>query len=104
VARFDVYPTPFAEERRSSPYWLDLQADHLSHLQTRLIVPLRRATAAAMPMADLNPQLDVDGTAVFLDCANIASFPKALLRRPVANLKDQRFLIEDALDFVFTGL
>jgi toxin CcdB len=104
MARFDVYTTPFADERRAVPYWLDIQADHLSHLVTRVIVPLRRASAARPPMPDLNPQFEVDGVAVYLDTANVAGFPKALLKRPLANLRAERLAIEDAIDFLFTGL
>ena len=104
MARFDVHSTPFADEKRHTPYWLDVQSEHLAHLATRVIVPLRRRTAKSLPAADLNPILDIDGTSVFADVANIASFPKALLKRPVSNLRNQRLAIEDALDFLFTGL
>ena len=104
MPRFDVYATPFADERRHTPFWLDVQADHLSALETRVIVPLRRPSAASRPKRDLNPTLEVDGLAVYADVANIAAFPRVLLKRPVANLRAERLAVEDALDFLFTGL
>ncbi len=103
MPRFDVYPTPFPDEKRHTPYWLDVQADHLDGLATRVVVPLRKVTAGGPLKQRLNPELDVDGTTVFVDTANIASYPVSLLRHPVANLRSERLSIENALDFLFTG-
>ena len=103
MARFDVYPTPFADERKHSPFWLDVQADHLSALATRVILPLRRVSAREPVKQRLNPEFHIDGAHVFADTANIGTFPLALLRRPVATLRQDRLVIEDALDFLFTG-
>lgn len=104
MPRFDVYATPFADERRHTPFWLDIQTDHLAHLATRVIVPLRKRTASALPSTDLNPEFEVAGTSVYADTANIASFPMVLLKQPVANLREQCLALEDALDFLFTSL
>ena len=103
MARYDVYPTPFLDERRHTPYWLDVQADHLQALATRVIVPLRRIDAKTQRKDRLNPELKIDGHAVFADTANIAAFPMALLRRPVANVRPQRLDIDNALDTLFAG-
>ena len=35
MARFDVYQNPIAEQRRTVPYWLDIQSDFVESLQTR---------------------------------------------------------------------
>ncbi len=104
MARFDIHPTPWADERKHTPFWLDVQADHLQSLATRVIVPLRRLSPREPVKGGLNPVFEIDGTPVYADTANIGSFPKALLRRPVASLRHERLAIEDALDFLFTGL
>ena len=50
MARFDVHANP------SGPgYLLDCQADLLSHLTTRFVVPLLPLDAAPKPAARLNP-------------------------------------------------
>jgi toxin CcdB len=103
MARFDVYPTPFADERKHTPFWLDVQADHLHALGTRVVVPMRRMSAKQLVKQRLNPEFDIEGTRVFADTANIGTYPLALLRRPVASLRQERMTIEDALDFLFTG-
>jgi toxin CcdB len=103
MARLDVYPTPFADERGHTPYWLDVQADHLQALGTRVIVPLRRLVPQQPVKQRLNPEFDIEGTRVYADSANIGTFPLALLRRPVTTLRAERLAIDDALDFLFSG-
>ena len=103
MARFDVYPTPFLDERGHTPFWLDVQADYLGSLATRVVVPLRRNAADSKPQQRLNPEFQVEGQAVFADMANIASYPLALLRRPLTNLRQERMDIDNALDFLLTG-
>ena len=103
MARFDVYPTPILEECSHTPYWLDVQADYLATLGTRVVVPLRRMMPGSPIQQRLNPELQVDGQPVFADMANLASYPLALLRRPMVNLRDERMAIDNALDFLLTG-
>lgn len=103
MARFDVYPTALADERKHTPFWLDVQADHLDALGTRVIVPLRRVGRDRLLKQRLNPSFWVEGIEVFADVANIATFPTAQLRRPVASLRHERLFIDDAIDFLFTG-
>lgn len=102
MARFDVYRSPIEDERQHTPFWLDVQADHLGQLATRVVVPLCRLDSAR-PFERLNPIVVVDGVTVFADTANLGTFPKQWLRDPVASLREQRFAIEDALDFLLTG-
>ncbi len=102
MARFDVYRSPLEEEQEHTPFWLDVQADHLSQLATRVVVPLCRL-GNGQPFERLNPLLVVDGVSVFADTANLGTFPRQWLRQPVASLREQRFVIENALDFLLTG-
>ena len=103
MARFDVHPTPFADDKRHTPYWLDVQADHLDQLSTRVVIPLRRLAAGVPVKQRLNPEFRVGDVTVFADTANIATYPLALLRHPVASLRSERLAVENALDFLFTG-
>lgn len=49
MARYDVYPNP------DGGYILDVQADLLDDLTTRVVVPLMMATLAPSPAKRLNP-------------------------------------------------
>ncbi|MBN8503390.1 MAG: CcdB family protein [Burkholderiales bacterium] len=102
MARFDVYRSPIDEERVHTPYWLDVQADHLSQLATRVVVPLRRVDTAR-PSDRLNPVFEVAGDTVFADTANLGTFPRQWLRAPLTSLREQQFAIVNAIDFLFTG-
>ena len=41
MARFDVYPHPDAVLRKKTPYLLDVQNNPISHIASRVVVPLR---------------------------------------------------------------
>ena len=103
MARFDVYATPFADERKHTPFWLDVQADHLQALATRVIVPIRRMSAKESVKQRLNPEFTVEGIRVYADTANLGTFPVSLLRRPIASLRHELLTISDALDFLLSG-
>ncbi|RYF33171.1 MAG: plasmid maintenance protein CcdB [Comamonadaceae bacterium] len=101
MARFDVYRHPDAALRKRTPYLLDVQNDHINGLETRVVVPIRAARQFGLPMRDLNPLLEVDGTQAVLDAAALAAFPASDLRNPVANLRAQADVIVNALDTLF---
>jgi toxin CcdB len=101
VPRFAVYPNPLPAERRATPYFVDVQNDYIDHLDTRVVIPLRKEAAFGPRARDLNPLLEVLGEPVVLDAAAIGAVPRAELRRPVADLHDARDRIQDALDALF---
>ena len=103
MARFDVYATPFADERKHTPFWLDVQADHLQALATSVIVPMRRMSAKESVKQRLNPEFTAEGIRVYADTANLGTFPVSLLRRPIASLRHELLTISDALDFLLSG-
>lgn len=104
MARFDVYANPIAEQRREVPYWIDVQADYLHALSTRVVVPLRRVRPTSKYAERLNPVFTVESAKVFLDTANIATFPAHRLSKRVTSLTAHRFDIDNALDFLFQGI
>ena len=104
MARYDVYRNPRKESVRQVPYLLDVQSDFLEDLDTRVIVPLRVATAVPRPVTRLNPMLRVDGIALVMDTPQLAGYPRAALKPPVANLGASAFDIQNALDFLFAGI
>jgi toxin CcdB len=104
MPRLDVFTNPIAEQRREVPYCIDVQADALRALGTRVVIPLRRARSGSTLAERLNPLFEVEQTKVFLDTANIATFPAHRLTKRVGSLADHRFDVDNALDFLFQGL
>jgi toxin CcdB len=97
MARFDVYPGA-----RGKGYLLDCQADVLSHLETRVVVPL--LPAAGLPAATrLNPVFEVRGTRVVMGTQLIFAIPADRLESKTASLADHHPAIMNALDMLLTG-
>jgi toxin CcdB len=101
VPRFAVYSNPVPAERRAAPYFVDVQNDYIDHLDTRVVIPLRKEASFGPRARDLNPLLQVMGEPVVLDTAAIGAVPRAELHRPVADLRDAREPIQNALDTLF---
>lgn len=103
MAQFDVFENPNAETNQAIPFLLDIQADLLDTLATRVVVPLVAASAMGKAIKHLNPQFMVKQTTVFLSTAELAGVPVRSLGDKVGSLKNQRHEIISALDFLFTG-
>ena len=103
MAQFDVYQNPNEETNQTVPYLLDLQADLLDNLATRVVVPLLAATLIGKAVKHLNPRFKIKGKAVFMSTAELAGVPRSALGEKVASLREQRNEILAELDFLFTG-
>ena len=101
MARFDVYANPEASERKLTPYFMDLQNNHIDHLATRVVVPLRREAAFGPRARNLNPLFAVGSDNVVMDTAALGAVPGSELRKPVAHLGVHRAEVQEALDTLF---
>jgi toxin CcdB len=100
MPRFDVYPMP---GKGRAGYVVDVQADLLSHLATRVVVPLLPLAGAPPPIADLNPVVEIEGIPLVLAVQALAAIPLRELKRPVASLADRQDQVTRALDTLLTG-
>ena len=82
---------------------MDVQADLLDRLNTRVVVPLLPIDEAPMPAGSLNPVFEVKGEQVVMATQFLASIPRAILKEPAADLADRFVEIGNALDMVFQG-
>jgi toxin CcdB len=98
MPRFTVYRNPDSEG-----YLLDVQANILDHLNTRVVVPLLPLPSAPKPAKTLNPVFDVMGTSVVMVTQFMAAVPISLLKSPESSLEFSRNEITAALDFVLQG-
>jgi toxin CcdB len=97
MARFDVYENP------SGGYLLDLQADLLDGLNTRIVAPMMAEAEAPLPARRLNPIFEIAGERVVMVTQFMAAVSSTELRRPVATLASERDVIMNALDMIFSG-
>lgn len=99
MARFDIY-----EHTSRVPFLLDLQADLLTDLKTRAVVPLLPyAQARKQEMSRLMPVLTVRGKRCVMMTQDISSVKVSELGKLVENIEPQRRAIIDAVDFLFQG-
>lgn len=104
MAQFDVFLNTNPDTRAAIPYLLDVQADLLDSLATRVVVPL--FTAAEMPLAakNLNPQFTIQDVSVVMSTAELAGVSKRSLGEKVQSLSNNRDEIIAAIDLLFTGI
>lgn len=96
MARFDVY-------RIAGGLVVDVQANLLSGLRTRVVVPLIPLHAAPQPAGRLNPVLDLNGELFALQPQFVTAVDRNELSQPVDNILRHYDRIVAALDMVFLG-
>jgi toxin CcdB len=104
MAQFDVYLNPNSSTRQAIPYLLDIQADLLDMLATRVVVPLVRAEIMGLSASTLNPKFTIADTVVVMSSAELAGVAHRSFGEKVVSLKAQRDEIIAALDLLFTGI
>ena len=103
MAQFDVYANPNPATNQTIPYVLDIQADLLSNLTTRVVIPLYTVSAMGKAAKHLNLQFSVKRTAVVMSTAELAGVAVSSLGNKVGSLKEHRNEIIAAIDFLVTG-
>jgi toxin CcdB len=104
MAQFDVYLNANRDTCAAIPYLLDVQADLLDRLVTRVVVPLFAASEMPLVAKQLNPQFQINGVSVVMSTAELAGVPTRSLGEKVLSLKSNRTEIITALDLLFTGI
>lgn len=83
---------------------LDCQADSLSHLNTRLMVPLWPQDRAPLPIRRLNPIFHVNGESLMMVTQFAAALPISEIGPAVQSLAEHDMTIMAALDMLLTGI
>jgi len=104
MAQFDLYRNPNPETNIFIPYLLDVQADLLDVLATRVVAPLHTLESISKPLRHLNPVLEINGEKFVLSTAELAAVSVGVLGEPAGNVRSDRDEIIAALDFLFTGI
>ncbi len=99
MAQFDVY-----RYSEAVPFVVDIQADLLSGLKTRTVIPLlAQAQAKQEQLPKLKPIIKVKGKNYVLMTTDIGTLRNSELKEPLDNVTNQRQTIVDAIDFLFQG-
>lgn len=98
MAKYDVY-----SGSESDTLLLDVQADLLDALNTRVVIPLIAISKAPLPAKRLNPVFMIDGNEFVMVTQFMAAVPKSILRDPQASMKDKFEEITTAIDMLIQG-
>jgi len=98
MPRFDVYSGLGV----GNGYVVDVQANLLDDLATRVVIPLLPRGAGKV-VQDLNPVVRVDDADYVVMTQELAAVPRSALRRKVGSLADRRDEITRALDVLLVG-
>jgi len=98
MARFDVYAI-----RDGAGFLLDVQADLITRLNTRVVVPLLPLNAAPTAADRLNPIFEVQGARVYMATQFMAAVPHTELAIHIASLDRESDAIFSAIDFLHHG-
>ena len=102
MAQFDLFKNV---RRGAYPLLLDVQADVLARLATRVVVPLMTEKRyGARPITRLNPIAVIDGVRHVLVFQELAAVPPEALGARAGSLADRRVDLVAALDLLFTGV
>jgi len=105
MAQFDVYRNSDSSSRKRFPLLLDIQADVLDTLDTRVVVPLAELDErSAPPITGLMPVFGIEGGQVVMHTAEMAGIARKALGPKVSSLAGHRHEIVAALDFVISGV
>jgi len=98
MARFDVY-RPDAGQT----LLLDCQADLLSVLDSRFVIPLMPAGFLDNPFSRLNPFFEIEGRRVVMVTQSAATVRVRALGHRIVSLADEQAVIMNAIDMLLTG-
>ncbi len=101
MAQFDVHRNP---RGGTFPLLLDVQANVLSSLATRVVVPMARARPWGAAITRLNPTARVAGVEYVLVFQELAAIAASELGARVASLAARRAELVAALELLFTGI
>lgn len=103
MAQFTLYRNNNKQTRANYPYLLDVQAELLQGLKTRLVVPAIHSSSG-LAIDKLNPLFTVGDEQYLLLIQQMAGIPVTNLGEAAADLSYLRTEIVAAIDILITGI
>lgn len=105
MAQFTVHKNKNAKTRKQYPYLVDIQANLLEDLQTRVVIPLTKAnTLHKKPLKNLTPVVFIEDEPYLLLTPQLAGIVRSDLGPAVTDINHYRTEIIAALDFLISGI
>jgi toxin CcdB len=97
MARFSVY------KLKSGLIVVDCQADLLSHLKTRFVVPLLPIGDVPPSLGRLHPKFQVEGKMLAMATHLASAVPVSEIGERITSLEEHDMVISNALDMLMAG-
>jgi toxin CcdB len=104
MARFDVYRNQ-GKSKQFVPYLVDVQSELLSHLKTRMVIPmyhLDQFLGVNIPK-DLSPVFKIENHECVLQTPEMGSILLSALKQRVDSLAKKQHIVTGAMDLLFHG-
>ena len=105
MSQFVVYKNTDKNTSNAYPYFIDLQSDFLSGLNSRLVAPLTPADLLENKApSHLCPIIKLQDEQFVVLTHQMASMPSKLLSQSIADMSEYRDELVGAIDFLITGI
>ncbi|HHJ34681.1 MAG TPA: plasmid maintenance protein CcdB [Gammaproteobacteria bacterium] len=105
MEQFTLYKNENKNSKKAYPYFIDVQSDLLSDLNSRVVIPLSTQKALNNINAKkLCPVIEIDEKTFVLLTHQMTSVPCSILKKKVTTLEHYRYEILGAIDLLLTGI
>ena len=105
MEQFTLYQNENKNSKKAYPYFVDVQSDLLSDLNSRIVIPLSaQETLNKLNAKKLCPIIKVGEDTFILLTHQMTSVPRAALKKEVTSLEHYRYEILGAIDLLLTGI
>lgn len=105
MAQFILYKNENSASNKTYPFFIDVQNDLLSDLNSRLVIPLSRHEALNKTDAKrLCPVIELDDGEFVLLTHQMTSVPTSILKTEITSVESFRYEILTAIDMLITGI
>jgi toxin CcdB len=105
MPQFSIHRNQHAPTKARFPLLLDIQADFLEDLATRVVIPLApQSSSMGQRMDRLTPLVQVDGKRYLVVTPQLSAIAKKELGPAVADLTGDRVDFINALDLLLAGI
>jgi len=104
MAQFDISLNNNPSSKADVSYLMDIQSDPVSILETRIVVPLRKAVNFSNKIISrIHISINIDNKEYIAFISELAAIPSSMIGSTVANGVHMRAEIISAIDLLFTG-
>ena len=100
MTQFDVYENNSQRTRDKIPYFVNIQYDLITSLNTRVMIPVGRNKEV---LKNINISIEINNEKLVLLTSQITTININDLGQKVCSLKDNRDEIISSIDFLITG-